>query len=125
MSEEIIRQEEENFEGKVSMINRMATFIKATTEELEEALSDGIMTRNEYDLARQTADKVTKTWNSSKEQIEKEFKEKLGKGESVAVVVSKGAFEDYKIEKSNKNNFNSFIKQKRNITRANKRIISL
>ena len=35
--------------------------------------------------------------------FEKEFKEKLGKGESVAVVVSEGAFEDYKIEKSNKN----------------------
>ena len=28
---------EQNFAGKVSMINRMATFIKATTEELEEA----------------------------------------------------------------------------------------
>ena len=45
------------------------------TEELEEALSAGIITRNEYDLARQTADKVAKTWNSSKEQIEKKLYE--------------------------------------------------
>ena len=38
-----------------------------------------------------------------KNTFENEFKEKLGNGESVAVVVSKGAFEEYKIEKSNNN----------------------
>lgn len=36
-AEQRIAMEERSFEGKVSMINRMATFIKATTEELEEA----------------------------------------------------------------------------------------
>ena len=35
--EKHIAMAERTFEGKVSMINRMATFIKATTEELEEA----------------------------------------------------------------------------------------
>ena len=35
--EKELRMAEQSFEGKVSMINRMATFIKATTEELEEA----------------------------------------------------------------------------------------
>ncbi|MBO6210418.1 MAG: diguanylate cyclase [Schwartzia sp.] len=36
-SAEDFQRVEQSFEGKVSMINRMATFIKATTEELEEA----------------------------------------------------------------------------------------
>lgn len=36
-SAEDFQRAEESFEGKVSMINRMATFITATTEELEEA----------------------------------------------------------------------------------------
>ena len=36
-SAEDFQRAEQSFEGKVSMINRMATFIKATTEELEEA----------------------------------------------------------------------------------------
>jgi len=36
-SEKELGMTERTFEGKVSMINRMATFIKATTEELEEA----------------------------------------------------------------------------------------
>lgn len=36
-SVEDFQRVEQSFEGKVSMINRMATFIKATTEELEEA----------------------------------------------------------------------------------------
>ncbi|MBP5261180.1 MAG: diguanylate cyclase [Clostridiales bacterium] len=39
LPEDTIRLEDNNFEGKVSMINRMATFIRATTEELEEANS--------------------------------------------------------------------------------------
>ena len=42
-------------------------------EELEEALSGGMITRDEYDLAWLTADKVTATWNSGKERIEKKL----------------------------------------------------
>ena len=38
-----------------------------------------------------------------KETFQKSFLEKLSNGESVAIVVSKGAFEEYKIEKSNNN----------------------
>lgn len=38
-SAEEFQRVEQRFEGKVSMINRMATFIKVTTEELEEANS--------------------------------------------------------------------------------------
>lgn len=38
-----------------------------------------------------------------KNTFENEFKEKLNNGESVAIVVSKGAFKDYKIKKSNTN----------------------
>ncbi len=53
------------------------------TEELEEALSCGVITRDEYDLARLTADKVAKAWNSNKKRIERklyEYKEILTKG---------------------------------------------
>ena len=44
-------------------------------EELEEALSGGIITRDEYDLARQAADQVVETWNSHKTQIRKKLYE--------------------------------------------------
>lgn len=44
-------------------------------EELETALSDGVITRDEYELAKLTADKIVKTWNSSKEQIAKKLYE--------------------------------------------------
>ena len=54
---EMIRQEEQSFEGKVSMINRMATFIKATTEELEEA------NRKLQELA--VKDVLTGVWNKN------------------------------------------------------------
>ena len=47
----------------------------ADTEELEEALSSGAITRDEYDLARLTADKVVETWNSNKRLIEKKLYE--------------------------------------------------
>ncbi len=43
------------------------------------------------------------TFDSLKDTFENEFLEKLKAGESVAVVVSKGAFEEYKIPKSNNN----------------------
>lgn len=42
-------------------------------------------------------------FSNLKNIFDNEFKDKLSKGESIAVVVSKGAFEEYKIEKSNKN----------------------
>ena len=45
------------------------------TEELEEALSCGMITRGEYDLARLTADQVAETWNSNKKRIEKKLYE--------------------------------------------------
>lgn len=45
------------------------------TEELEEALSSGVITRDEYDLARQTADQIVETWNSKKMLIEKKLYE--------------------------------------------------
>ena len=44
-------------------------------EELETALSDGVITRDEYELAKLTADKIVKAWNSSKEQIAKKLYE--------------------------------------------------
>lgn len=40
-------------------------------EELETALSDGVITRDEYELAKLTADKIAKAYISSKEQIAK------------------------------------------------------
>ena len=40
-------------------------------EELETALSDGVITRYEYELAKLTADKIAKAYISSKEQIAK------------------------------------------------------
>ena len=43
------------------------------------------------------------TLNDLKNTFENEFKKKLNNGESVSVVVSKGAFEEYKIKKSNNN----------------------
>lgn len=43
------------------------------------------------------------TLEELKNIFENEFLEKLSSGNSVAIVVSKGAFEDYKIEKSNEN----------------------
>lgn len=43
------------------------------------------------------------TFNDLKEIFENEFLSELENGNSVAIVVSKGAFEDYKIKKSNKN----------------------
>ena len=42
-------------------------------EELETALSDGVITRDEYEFAKLTADKIVKVWNSSKEQIAKKL----------------------------------------------------
>lgn len=45
------------------------------TEELEEALSSGVITLDEYDLARQTADQIVETWNSKKMLIEKKLYE--------------------------------------------------
>lgn len=44
-------------------------------EELEAALSDGVIGRDEYELARRTADKIAKAWISGKEQIEKKLYE--------------------------------------------------
>lgn len=43
------------------------------------------------------------TFDDLKNTFENEFLEKLQNGNSVAIVVSKGAFEDYKIKKSNDN----------------------
>ena len=43
------------------------------------------------------------TLDEIKSDFENKFLDKLSSGNSVAIVVSKGAFEDYKIEKSNKN----------------------
>lgn len=43
------------------------------------------------------------TFDGLKDTFENEFSDKLNDGQSVAVVVSKGAFEEYKIEKSNDN----------------------
>ena len=43
------------------------------------------------------------TFDELRNTFENEFLEKLNNGDSVAIVVSKGAFEDYKIPKSNNN----------------------
>ena len=45
------------------------------TEELDAALSEGAVTRHEYELARQTADKVAETWKANKTLIEKKLYE--------------------------------------------------
>ena len=57
LPEEIIHTEDKEFEGKVSMINRMATFITATTDELEEA------NRRLQDMA--VRDAMTGVWNKT------------------------------------------------------------
>ena len=48
------------------------------TEELEEALSGGIIKRDVYELARQTAEQVVETWNLHKTLIEKKLYEYRG-----------------------------------------------
>ena len=45
------------------------------TEELETALSDGVITREAYELARLTADQIVRAWNSGQEQIAKKLYE--------------------------------------------------
>ena len=45
------------------------------TEELEAALTDGSITRDEYELARQAADQVVETWNTHKTLIRKKLYE--------------------------------------------------
>lgn len=45
------------------------------TEELETALSDETIKRDEYELARQTADQIVETWNLHKTQIGKKLYE--------------------------------------------------
>ncbi len=47
-------------------------------EELEAALSHGIIKRDVYEVARQTADQVVETWNLHKTQIEKKLFEYIG-----------------------------------------------
>ena len=42
-------------------------------EELETALADGVITRDEYELAKRTADEIVKAWISGKEQIAKQL----------------------------------------------------
>lgn len=44
-------------------------------EELETALSDGVITNDEYELAKSTADKIAKAWISGKERIAKKLYE--------------------------------------------------
>ena len=44
-------------------------------EELETALSDGVITNDEYKLAKSTADKIAKAWISEKERIAKKLYE--------------------------------------------------
>ncbi|MBQ7372449.1 MAG: diguanylate cyclase [Blautia sp.] len=56
--EQELKLADRNFEGKVSMINRMATFISATTKELEEAnrkLSEMVVTDALTSLGNRTA----------------------------------------------------------------------
>jgi len=57
LPEELIHTENKEFEGKVSMINRMATFITATTDELEEA------NRRLKEMA--VIDAMTGVWNKT------------------------------------------------------------
>ena len=57
LPEDTIHIENKEFEGKVSMINRMATFITATTDELEEA------NRRLQELA--VRDALTGVWNKT------------------------------------------------------------
>ena len=45
------------------------------SEELDEALSGGVIPREAYDLARRTADKAADTWKSDKALIEKKLYE--------------------------------------------------
>lgn len=70
-----LRMAERSLEGKVSMINRMATFIKATTEELEEA------NRKLSELA--VTDAMTKVGNKTAylERI-RAVNAEIGKGEA-------------------------------------------
>ena len=55
--DDLINPENKEFEGKVSMINRMATFITATTDELEEA------NRRLHEMA--VKDALTGVWNKA------------------------------------------------------------
>ena len=57
MPDDLINPENKEFEGKVSMINRMATFITATTDELEEA------NRRLHEMA--VKDALTGVWNKA------------------------------------------------------------
>ena len=65
----------------------------------------GEITLELLDLLDITHTNITKqtSFDDLKEVFETQFAEKLENGESVAIVVSKGAFSDYKIKKSNDN----------------------
>ena len=68
---------EENFSGKVSMINRLATFIEAATEELEEANAK---------LARMAVtDALTGLFNRG--EIQKQISEGIKAGNDVALIM--------------------------------------
>ena len=68
---------EENFSGKVSMINRLATFIEAATEELEEANAK---------LAKMAVtDALTELYNRG--EIQKQISKSLKSGNTVSLVM--------------------------------------
>lgn len=68
-------------------------------------IKQGAITLDLLDLLDIEHTVITKEseFNELKETFENNFIEKLNDGKSVAIVVSKGAFEDYKIKKENKN----------------------
>lgn len=68
---------EENFSGKVSMINRLATFIEAATEELEEA--------NAKLEKMAVTDALTGIYNRG--EIQKRISKSIKSGESVSLVM--------------------------------------